>query len=322
MPDRYAVFGNPVYHSLSPQIHLLFAQQEKSDLTYERILAPLDGFEAAVEEFRANGGKGCNVTVPFKVEAYALGAPLSRDAYASGAVNTLKFGDKADRSDWVADNTDGRGFLLDLKRLGFKIKGKKVLVCGSGGAARGLLPPLCSGKAKRVAVAARTLGRLDDMRSALGFDEFDFETLREFKEGDFDLIVNATSASLAGESLPIRKRLYQGCELAYDLAYGPEPTRFQIDAAENGAKRAEDGLGMLVCQAALSYEIWRGFRPNLKPVLQQLRNLKSKKGRKVDMDGKAEKGGKGEKGEKGAKGAKDSKRAKQDKSGKSPKSNR
>ncbi|MFP5461283.1 MAG: shikimate dehydrogenase [Gammaproteobacteria bacterium] len=271
--DRYAVIGNPVAHSRSPAIHARFAQQTAQDLAYDRLPAPLDGFVATVEAFRAAGGKGLNVTVPFKVEAFEYCTHRSPRAAAAGAVNTLAF-----RDDGVhGDNTDGVGLVRDIvERLGFPLSGVRVLMLGAGGAARGVLAPLLDAGVARLTIANRTASRahelaarVGDARAAgCGYDALGGAGARG--EG-FDLVVNATSAGLDDSAPAVDAEVYEGVRLAYDMVYGARPTAFMRQLAARGCPAVSDGLGMLVEQAAESFFIWRGVRPTTAPVYRELR---------------------------------------------------
>lgn len=267
MSDRYAVIGNPVAHSRSPGIHAQFAAQTGEDVVYERLLAPLDGFGAAVDAFRAAGGRGLNVTVPFKLEAFAYARRRSARAADAGAVNTLAF----DAQGVYGDNTDGVGMVRDIAaRLAFHLQGAHVLLLGAGGAARGVLRPLLDAGVASLIVANRTAPKATELASlandprarGCGFDAL--------AEG-FDLIVNATSAGLSGEAPEIPSAAYAGVQLAYDMVYGARPTSFMCKATEAGCRRVVDGLGMLVEQAAESFFVWRGVRPATEPVYRRLR---------------------------------------------------
>ena len=264
MTDRYAVFGHPIAHSKSPQIHAAFARQTGQDMTYEAILAPTDGFAASVAAFIAAGGRGANVTVPFKEDAFRLANRLSPRAQLAGAVNTLSF----DATGIVGDNTDGAGLVADLTRnLGRPLAGRRILLIGAGGAARGVIGPLLEQRPAALVVANRTAARADALAalfgngvSACGLDGI---------EGAFDLVINATAASLAGELPPLPPAIFApGC-LAYDMMYGRD-TPFLAFARQYGAATA-DGLGMLVEQAAEAFHLWRGVRPATAPVIAQLR---------------------------------------------------
>jgi len=267
MSDKYALIGNPVAHSFSPLIHAEFARQTGHDIEYTRLLAPLDGFAAAVEQFRAQGGKGLNVTLPFKLDAYRLATEKSARAEQAQAVNTLKF----EAGTVFGDNTDGAGLVRDIEvNLGFPIVAMRVLLMGAGGAARGALPALLEKKPVTVVIANRTVAKARELArrffhlgcSACGYDEL--------ANRQFDLIVNATSASIAGELPPLPPHLFAPRSLAYDMMYGKQPTPFLKFARQQGARTA-DGSGMLVEQAAESFFVWRGVRPDTAPVIARLR---------------------------------------------------
>ena len=263
MTDRYAVFGHPIAHSKSPQIHAAFARQTGQDMTYEAILAPLDGFADSVAQFIAAGGRGANVTVPFKEEAFKLAGQLSPRAKRAGAVNTLVFDDGI-----FGDNTDGAGLVADLTRnLHCPLAGKRILLIGAGGAARGVIEPLLDQSPAEFVIANRTVSRAQELADlfgrgirACGFDAADTP---------FDFVINATAASLAGELPPLSPRVFTADTLAYDMMYGRD-TPFLAFARAQGAATA-DGLGMLVEQAAEAFALWRGVRPDTAPVIASLR---------------------------------------------------
>jgi shikimate dehydrogenase len=269
MPDRYAVIGNPVSHSKSPAIHAAFARATGHELAYEAILAPLDGFRATVGSFRAAGGKGANVTLPFKLEAFALANETTERARAAHAVNTLSFAGDTVRG----DNTDGVGLVRDIEvNLGVSIAGKAVLVMGAGGAARGVLGPLLERRPAVLALANRTpdraielARRFADQGAVTGGG---YEALGGHR---FDIVVNATAASLAGDLPPLPASAFGDGALAYDMMYGSEPTPFLRWARQQGVAHLADGLGMLVEQAAESFFVWRAVRPGTAPVIAMLR---------------------------------------------------
>jgi shikimate dehydrogenase len=266
-PDRYAVIGHPIAHSKSPEIHARFAAQTRQDLIYERLQAPLDGFVATVRSFMRQGGKGANVTVPFKLEAYGLASALTERARAAGAVNTLKF----DAGAILGDNTDGVGLVTDIvHNAGIALAGKRVLLLGAGGAARGVVLPLVNQHPAGLVIANRTQSKallLTQQFTAYGsILASDFAGL----QGSFDLVINATSASLAADLPPIPASVFSPDSLAYDMMYGKAPTVFMRFAAQHGAA-VRDGLGMLVEQAAESFFVWRGVRPDTAPVFAELR---------------------------------------------------
>jgi len=258
--DLYAVIGNPISHSKSPIIHTLFAAQTGQDMRYEARLAPLDGFVQSVKEFQNAGGRGLNVTVPFKLEAYALADCLSLRAQRAGAVNTLLF--KPDGS-IEGDNTDGMGLVRDLHHQGIIIKDAAILILGAGGAVRGVLAPLLAEQPTRLVIANRTA----DKAVQLAQDFADLSPniqgcgYNELHGKHFDIIINGTSASLSGELPPLPDNLLKLGGIAYDMAYGNEPTPFQRWAEAHGASKALDGFGMLLEQAAESFYLWRGIRP-------------------------------------------------------------
>jgi shikimate dehydrogenase len=267
MPDQYAVIGNPVAHSKSPQIHAEFARQTGQDLSYERLLAPTHAFLATTSAFRARGGRGLNVTLPFKGEAFRYATLLSERARAAQAVNTLKFEDKAT----FGDNTDGAGLVNDLARnLGCAVAGRRVLLLGAGGAARGVIKPLLEQQPARLVLANRTLGKAQSLARSFG-GGLEAGTYAVLAGRQFDLVVNATSASLAGELPPLPPGVFAPGALAYDMVYGRDDTPFLAFARSEGVAALADGLGMLVEQAAESFFVWRGLRPDTAPVLKLLR---------------------------------------------------
>jgi shikimate dehydrogenase len=271
-PDRYAVMGNPVAHSLSPAIHSEFARQTRQRMVYEAIQVDPGGFPQAVGNFRAAGGKGLNVTLPFKQQAFIVVDRRSERAERAGAVNTIAFraGGEA-----FGDNTDGAGLLHDLKvNLGIVIGSRRVLVIGAGGAVRGVLGPLLDERPAEMVIANRTVGRADELRKLFAagtpvpISSSGFEDLQGRR---FDVLINGTSASLQGETLPLPESvLAPGC-WCYDMVYAARPTPFMRWAEARGAAGVADGLGMLVEQAAVSFEIWRGVRPETIPVIGWLR---------------------------------------------------
>ncbi len=267
MTDRYAVIGNPIAHSKSPQIHAAFAKQTNQDISYEAVLAPLDGFEATVRELIKQGYKGANVTVPFKFEAYKICDSLSARAVSSGsgAVNTLiNINGKIH-----GDNTDGIGLKNDIEQnIGFSIANKQVLILGAGGAAHGILNSLLD--AASITIANRTKDKALQLVMAIkdyAAQASTFESLAK----PYDLIINATSAGLTDTALPIPNVIFSHNSLAYDMMYGRE-TPFMAQAKTAGAQVA-DGLGMLVEQAAEAFYIWRNVRPQTASVIKLLRSV-------------------------------------------------
>jgi shikimate dehydrogenase len=270
MSDRYGVFGNPVGHSRSPAIHAAFAAARHQDLVYEAILAPLDGFAASVRAFVEAGGRGANVTLPFKQEACRLATRLTARARLAGAVNTLSF----DGPEWLGDNTDGAGLLRDLTHnLGCPIAGMRVLLLGAGGAARGVLGPLLAAGPRRLVIANRTEALAHELAARMAnAGEVSGCSHAQLAGQSFDVLINATSASLAGAPLPLPDGLFASGSLAYDMMYGDGQTPFLRLAGRCGAARLADGLGMLVEQAAEAFCLWRGVRPATAPVLAMLRS--------------------------------------------------
>jgi len=263
MGDRYAVIGNPVAHSKSPWIHAEFARATGQDLEYGRIEAPRDGFERAAEQFRAAGGKGLNVTLPFKEAAFRYCRRVSARARGAQAVNTLVFNDDA-----FGDNTDGVGLVTDIEQnLGFELKDKQVLLMGAGGAAQGVVRSLLDAGAARLVIANRTVAKAEALAARFpGVEACGYQALAGER---FDVAVNATSAGLTGESPRLPQAVLREGMLAYDMVYGRD-TPF-LAAARLAGARASDGLGMLVEQAAESFFIWRGVRPETRSVLERLR---------------------------------------------------
>ncbi|KAF0813975.1 Shikimate dehydrogenase (NADP(+)) [Andreprevotia sp. IGB-42] len=267
---NYVVVGNPIAHSKSPQIHAAFAAQCKLDgFSYERLLAPLGGFDAAVRDFLAAGGRGCNVTVPFKEDAFRFADALTERAQAAGAVNTLKV--QADGR-VLGDNTDGAGLVADLLRH-TTLAGKRVLLLGAGGAARGVLLPLAAEQPASIMLANRTaakaLALADEFRSRIAVPLAGCGV--DAVAGSFDVIINATSASLGGEAIALPAGVFEPGAIAYDMMYGREETAFLAQARSAGAAQCVDGLGMLVGQAAEAFFLWTGQRPAVAPVLHTLR---------------------------------------------------
>jgi len=267
MTDNYAVIGNPISHSKSPLIHKMFAEQTGEDISYEKIESPLDGFTDTIANLRGSGYKGCNVTVPFKFEAYQLCHQLTGRARAAQAVNTLIF----EASEILGDNTDGAGLIADLEQnLGCKLLFKKVLLMGAGGAAHGVIWQLFNAGAS-IVVANRTLEKAQHLVSEFTSYGTVFANSYEALAGkQFDVVVNATSSSLSNSLPPLPTGIFAPNGVAYDMMYG-KPTPFIKFAQEQGASKVSDGLGMLVEQASEAFFKWRGVRPNTAPVLSQLR---------------------------------------------------
>lgn len=268
MTDRYCVFGNPIAHSKSPAIHAQFATSTGQDLSYEALLAPLDGFANAVRDFVAAGGRGANVTVPFKEEAFRLCTRLSQRAERAGAVNTLVF----DGPEIFGDNTDGAGLVRDISgNLGFDLAGKRILLLGAGGAARGVILPLLAGQPASLFIANRTAEKAEALAKVFSDAKIYTGNIAQTVGQQFDVVINATSASLTGEKIILQDGMFAPGSLAYDMMYGKGETPFMYLAREQGAAQSADGLGMLVEQAAEAFELWRKVRPETQPVLAGLR---------------------------------------------------
>ena len=269
--DTYCVMGNPVEHSKSPWIHARFAQLTGQQLHYEKRLVPMDGFLQAVRAFRAEGGKGCNVTVPFKFESPALASRLTPRAQLAQAANTLRF----DGDDVLGDNTDGIGLVNDIQgNAGVSLAGRDVLLVGAGGAAAGVLGPFIEAAPRRIAVANRTAEKARSLIASHASlaARHGVELLAcDLSIGDgFDVVINATASSMSGAGVPVPGKVLKPRALACDLMYGPAAAAFVTWAHENGAT-GRDGLGMLVEQAAEAFLVWRGVRPPSAPVLGELR---------------------------------------------------
>ena len=269
MPDRYAVMGHPIAHSKSPFIHRQFAAETGEPVAYDALLVEPGGFRVAVERFRAQGGRGLNVTIPFKEEAFALANRRSDRADRAGAVNTLWF----DGAAVWGDNTDGVGLVRDLIRnLAVTVEARTVLLLGAGGAARGVIGPLLDERPQRLVIANRTASRAVELaRRFAGQGPVSAEALDALPARGFDLVVNATAASLAGDLPPLPRGTLRAGGVAYDTAYASRPTPFVEWGAGEGAAVATDGLGMLVEQAAESFRLWRGREPRTGPVIDALR---------------------------------------------------
>ena len=272
--DRYAVFGNPIEHSKSPLIHTRFAEQTQQSLVYDKQQVEPDAFVQTADAFFSEGGKGLNITVPFKQCAFEYADTLSARARLAGAVNTLI---KHQDGGIEGDNTDGVGMLRDMtENLGWLIKSKRTLVLGAGGAVRGVLGPLLEAGPSSVTVANRTVTKAEtlvNVFSDLGnINSCGYEELEDLcDQHRFDVVINGTAASLAGDLPPLPDNLLSDQASCYDMMYSKEPTVFMQWAEQHGASQAVDGLGMLVEQAAESFFLWRGVRPQTQPVVSELR---------------------------------------------------
>ena len=268
--DRYAVFGNPIAHSQSPQIHTLFAEQTAQTLQYTAELAEIGDFDHAVWQFFKNNGKGLNITVPFKEDAWALADRHSQRALRAGAVNTLSL---QPNGSIYGDTTDGIGLATDLvQNHQIKLKDKNILVIGAGGAVRGVLEALLNHTPASLIVANRTKEKAQQL--ATDFSDLGNITgcgLNELKAQKFDVVINGTSASLQGDLPPIPDTVFNADACSYDMMYSADPTPFMTWSLQHGAAQTFDGLGMLVEQAAESFYIWRGKRPDTQAVIQSIR---------------------------------------------------
>ncbi|WP_089605364.1 shikimate dehydrogenase [Acinetobacter piscicola] len=259
MSKQFAVIGNPIEHSRSPELHHAFADKTGLDLNYVKRLAPLDGFESSVKEFFEQNGVGMNVTVPFKEQAFVLCQQLTERAKIAKAVNTLWMEDGV----LHGDNTDGQGLVDAIKALDWNLENSKILIIGAGGATRGVIYPLVKAGAEKIVIANRTLARaeqlVNDLKAAVPDTELSACGLDEL-DGQFDIVINATSASLSGEALSLPENLK--FNYAYEMAYG-KPSNFLDQAKARGVPTSE-GFGMLVGQAIEAFYIWNGVRPDLK----------------------------------------------------------
>lgn len=267
-PDQYLVFGNPISQSKSPFIHTLFARQTMQNLQYQSQQPEQGMFISEVNTFFKQGGRGCNITAPFKEEAFQFSDRLTERARLAGAVNTLK---KLDDGEVLGDNTDGEGLVQDLLQHQVPLKGRRILLIGAGGAARGVIKPLLDQQPEELVLVNRTFDKakqLTDMFMPFGnIQSWPIETI----EHAFDLVINSTSASLYKEVPDISPSIFDGTTIGYDMAYGKGLTSFNHWALEQGAVHVYDGLGMLVGQAAESFMLWRGLRPGTKQILRELR---------------------------------------------------
>jgi len=273
--DKYCVFGNPIKHSRSPFIHQSFAKTTQQTLHYDTCLVELNGFIEAVNDFIAKEGKGANVTVPFKEQALTLADKLTERARLAGAVNTLTFKE----GEIYGDNTDGEGLVQDLLRNTVQLKGSRILLLGAGGAAKGVVLPLLAQNPKSITIANRTISKAEKIIEQFSNDKNPDKNngkltacgFEHVAEQEFDVIINATSASLSGNIPAISASIINSNTVCYDMVYGKSLTPFLAWAKREGAIRIIDGLGMLVGQAAESFDIWRGIKPSVDPVINELR---------------------------------------------------
>ncbi|MCY4148097.1 MAG: shikimate dehydrogenase [Gammaproteobacteria bacterium] len=270
---RFAVMGNPIEHSRSPDIHREFALQTGINLEYDRIQVD-GGFDQAVSHFQASNGAGLNITVPFKVDAWKLcarsGNELSARADVARAVNTLRF---QENGTIYGDNTDGIGLVADLRQnLGLTIEGSSILLIGAGGAVRGILEPLLECRPARLDLTNRTMSKASDMAALFG-EKVTPVTLQETGRRQYDLVINGTAAGLQGQVPELNPHCMNSNTLAYDMTYGPKLTPFMEWALDNGSYAVHDGLGMLVEQAAASFCLWHGVHPQTKPVIELISKI-------------------------------------------------
>lgn len=268
--DNYAIIGNPVSHSKSPIIHAEFAKQTQQEIQYITIEAPLDGFVETVKEFEATGGKGLSVTLPFKQDAFALANVHSKLAKQAGAANTLFF---KDNKEIFADNTDGPGLIRDItNNHHYSLKQKNILILGAGGVVKCIVGSLLEQKPARLDIANRTPQKAIDMAKQFkDVGEINGMGLGDIANTPYDFIINATSASVTGEIPTITDSVIGKNTVCYDLFYSKGPTAFLVWANQEGAEACIDGLGMLVEQAALQFNLWRGVYPDTKPVIELLK---------------------------------------------------
>ena len=267
--DLYAVFGNPIAQSKSPIIHAEFAKQTTQDIQYTKELIPVESFSKSVREFFAQpNGKGLNITVPFKVDAFNLVDELTPRAKIAGAINFIA---KQADGKLLGDNTDGIGMVKDMLNLGWTIKGKHVLILGAGGAVRGVLQPLLDQDPTSITIANRTLSKAEELVQHFQSKKISAAEYEQLAGKEFDLIINGTSASLHGDLPPLPEKILCDTACCYDMMYGAEPTIFLKWAQKNNAAQIADGLGMLVNQAAEAFYLWRGVKPDAANVIHLLR---------------------------------------------------
>lgn len=269
--DKYIVVGNPISHSKSPFIHSLFARQTSQNMDYRSQLVQLDGFVAAMNDFFTDGGKGCNITVPFKEQAFEYATQLTERARLAGAVNTLK---RLDDGGVLGDNTDGEGLVQDLLQQQVELKNQRILLIGAGGAARGVILPLLAQQPQIVIISNRTVAKAQQLATLFAeYGDVKALSFDALGDHDFDVVINSTSASLSGEIPAVPTSIIGQHTSCYDMVYGSTVTAFNLWAQQQGALKTIDGLGMLVGQAAESFMLWRGLRPGANQVQRELRRL-------------------------------------------------
>lgn len=266
MTDKYVLFGNPVAHSMSPALHAFFAKETNQDLEYGRVLVEDGCFNQCADKFFKNGGLGCNITVPCKLDAFSYADNLTEYAKAAGAVNTLK---KMPDGSILGDNTDGRGLVYDLNRLGCPLKDAHVLIIGAGGAAKGILKPIIESGIKKITIVNRTVSKALDL--AVFYPGIVDGTSYENLTGPYDVIINATSLSLKNELPNIADSILSKASFVYDLMYRPDGHTCFTDIVSSLGVKAYDGFGMLVGQAILSFELWRNVKPNFDTAIKKFR---------------------------------------------------
>lgn len=275
MTDLYAIFGNPINHSKSPNIHRQFAEQTGQDMHYNKQLVNEGEFEVAAQQFFAQGGKGLNITVPFKLNAFEFAQKHTARAERAGAVNTLA---RLSDGTILGDNTDGIGMIHDMHNLGWEIEGKRILILGAGGAVRGILQPLLEEKPAQVVIANRTPEKAEDLaKNFLDLGDICAKSFAQLDGDLFDIVINGTSASMQGELPPLPDNLLATNACCYDMMYGAEPTIFLTWARQHGAVQIADGLGMLIGQAAEAFYLWRQIRPEVVPVITAMRRQLAEK---------------------------------------------
>jgi shikimate dehydrogenase len=274
MTDQYAVFGNPISHSLSPVIHQQFALETHQDLSYHKVEVPTDQLKEYIRDFQDRGGKGLNITLPFKREAYSLTTVNSTEATIAQATNTLSF--QKDGT-ILGHNTDGIGLIRDLMHnLDCSIVDKRILILGAGGAVRGIVFPLLNQVPKQIVIANRTLESAQELEENMDIYGNIIAVPLDKITGEFDIVINGTSLGVSTNQISFDPKIITKETFCYDLIYGQELTPFLKWAVAQGAKRVADGMGMLVEQAAESFYIWRGQRPNTSKVLKLLKTIKSR----------------------------------------------